>query len=118
MRDTSQGGRQEEISSFARQVSGVDVTREGYGKRDCELRRMVEDVCPMWVWSRGDGSVYVDYVPLIRQIVEADDAQEEAEMKGRRGRATRNSTRALRHVRTVVLTAEGRAGLKWKTYVC
>ncbi|KAF8812431.1 P-loop containing nucleoside triphosphate hydrolase protein [Phlegmacium glaucopus] len=112
-KDEIQVGRQEEISSWARQILGVDVTREGYRKREYELRRMVGEVCPIWVWSRGDGSIYMDYVPLIRQIVEADDAQEEAEMKGRGGRATRNSTRAHGYVRSVMLTAEGRTGLIW-----
>ena len=42
---------------------------------------MVEEVYPMWAWCRQDGSVYMDYVPLIRQIVEGEDAQEEAEME-------------------------------------
>lgn len=119
-RDTALTGRQEEINTFAREFSCVDVTREGYRKRECELRRTVEEVCPMWVWSRQDGSVYMDYVPLIRQIVEADDAQEEAEMRVRGGRrATRNSTRAHgpQYVRTVILTAEGRAELIKESYV-
>ena len=110
-------GRQAEISSFAVQFSRVDVTSEGYRKRECELRRMVEEVCPMWVWSRQDGSVYMDYIPLIRQIVEAEDAEEEAGMKLRGRRGTRNSARAHGYVRTVMLTAEGRAGLIWKSYV-
>lgn len=113
MKDRGQGGRQEEISSFTQQISGVDVTREGYRQRECELRRMVEEVCPMWVWSRRDGSVWMDYVPFIRQIVEADEAQEESEMKARGGRGTRNSTRATGYVRTIVLTEEGRGGLIW-----
>jgi hypothetical protein len=102
---------------FAREIWSVDMTREGCRGRGCELRRMVEEVCPMWVWSRDDGSVYMDYVPLIRQIVEAEDAQEEAEMKGRGRRGTRNSTRAHGFVRTVILTAEGRAGLIRQSYV-
>lgn len=107
-------GRQEEISSFAREISRVDIIRKGHRRRDYELKRMVEEVCPKWVWSRQDGSVYLDYVPFIRQIAEADDAQEEAELiKGRGGRGTRNSTRAHGYVRTVVLTAEGRGGLIW-----
>ena len=107
--------RQQEIRSFAREISFVDVTGEGYRRRECELRRMVEEVCPMWAWSRQDGSVYLDYVPLIRQIVLAEDAQEEAEGRGRRG--TRMSTRAHGFVRTVILTAEGRAGLIRESYV-
>ena len=98
---------------FAREIICVDMTREGYRGRGCELRRVVEEVCPMWTWSRGDGSVYMDYVPLIRQIVEAEDAQEEAEMKGRGGRETRNSSRAHGFVRTVTLTA----GLIRQSYV-
>ena len=116
-KDTVLTQQQEEISSFAREISSVDVTKEGYRRRECELRRMVEEVCPMWAWSRQDGSVYMDYVPLIRQMVEAEDAQEEAEMKGQGRRGTRNSTRAHGFVRTVILTAEGRAGLIRESYV-
>ena len=116
-KDTGLTGRQEEISAIAREISCVDVMREGYRERERELRRMVEEVCPIWVWSRQDGSVYMDYVPLIRQIVEADDAQEEAETRGRGGRATRNSARAHGYIRTVILTAEGRAGLIRESYV-
>ena len=115
-KDTALTQRQQEISSFAREILPVEVTREGCRGRECELRRMVEEVCPMWAWCRQDGSVYMDYVPLIRQIVEAEDAQEEAELKGRGGRGTRNSTRAHGYVRTVILTAEGRAGIR-ETYV-
>lgn len=95
----------------------MDVTREGSRRRECELRRTVEEVCPMWVWSRQDGSIYMDYVPLIRQILEAEDAQEEAGMRGRGGRATRNSARTHGYVRTVMLSAEGRAGLIRESYV-
>lgn len=116
-KDTALTQRQQEISSFAREISSVDITREGYRGRGCELKSMVEEVCPMWAWCRQDGSVYMDYIPLIRQIVEAEDAQEEAEMKGRGGRGTRNSTRAHGFVRTVILTAEGRAGLIRQSYV-
>jgi hypothetical protein len=115
--DTVLTQQQEEISSFAREISSVDLTKEGYLRRECELRRIVEEVCPMWAWCRQDGSVYMDYVPLIRQIVEAEDAQEEVEMKGRGRRGTRNSTRAHGFVRTVILTAEGRAGLIRESYV-
>jgi hypothetical protein len=110
-KDTALTQRQQEISLFAREISSVYMTTEAYRERECELRRMVEEVCPMWAWSRQDGSVYMDYVPLIRQIVEAEDGQEEAEMKLRGGRGTRNSTRAHGYVRTILLTAEGRAGL-------
>ena len=78
-KDTVLTQRQQEISSFAREISSVDVTREGFRERECELRKMVEEVCPMWAWCRQDGSVYMDYVPLIRQIVEGEDAQEEAD---------------------------------------
>lgn len=116
-KDTALTQWQQEISWFAREISSVDMTREGYGGRGCELRRMVEEVCPMWTWCRQDGSVYTDYVPLIRQIVEAEDAQEEAEVKGRGRRGTRNSTRTHGFVRTVILTAEGRAGLIRQSYV-
>ena len=116
-KDTVLTQQQEEISSFAREISSVDLTKEGYQRRECELRRIVEEVCPMWAWCRQDGSVYMDYVPLIRQIVEAEDAQEEAEMKGRGRRGTRNSTRAHGFVRTVILTAEGRARLIRESYV-
>ena len=90
---------------FARDIICVDMRREGHRGRGCELRRVVEEVCPMWTWSRGDGSVYMDYVPLIRQLVEAEDAQE---LKGRGGRG-----RARGFVRTVTLTA----GLIRQSYV-
>jgi hypothetical protein len=116
-KDTALTGRQEAIDTFALEISRVDVTREGYRTRERELRGMVEEVCPMWVWSRQDGSVYTDYVPLIRQIVAAEDAQEDAEMRRRGGRATRNSARAHGYVRTVVLSADGRAGLIRESYV-
>lgn len=71
-------------------------------------RLVLQEVCPLAIWSRADGLVEMDYLGYIRQIVRAEDKEEvEQEKRRQGGRNTRNSARSG-YVRTLRLTEEAR----------
>ncbi|KAJ3510991.1 hypothetical protein NLJ89_g4360 [Agrocybe chaxingu] len=100
--------RHEDIISSAIQLARglfqVDVSRdEEEAERSAEQRRRIQreqravlaEVCPPATWTRRDGSLALDYLPILRQIVEAEDMEERAAAtRARGGRLTRNSTRS------------------------
>ncbi|KAF9485350.1 hypothetical protein BDN70DRAFT_871383 [Pholiota conissans] len=73
---------------------------------------VLQELCPMSVWARQYSGTGLDYIPLIRQMVDAEDAQEAMEMQKKRGsgRNTRNSARSG-YVRMIGITEEGRGWL-------
>lgn len=121
--DTSQSGqydRHEEMLSsgtrLLRKMFDVDAKDDGTGPFEEKgrnvgdaHRRVLVEVCPTGVWARRDGVGALDYIPLIRQMVAADDAEEVREGEKRRGvgRSTRNSARSG-YVRMIGMTEEGR----------
>jgi len=74
-------------------------------------KRVLREICPTAVWTRGNGSLWLEYMPYVRQMVIAEDIEEEKDMLQRKankvGRATRNSARSG-YVRTIALTEEAR----------
>jgi hypothetical protein len=73
-----------------------------------EQKLVLQELCPTAIWARRDARTVLDYIPLIRQMVDADDRQEALEMQKRRGsgRSTRNSARSG-YVRMIGITQEG-----------
>lgn len=74
---------------------------------------VLRDVCPPRVWGMGLSHLFTDYIPLIKQVAVAEDAQAVAlvqQAQERRGRQTRNSAMSSFH-RTLNLSDQGREGL-------
>jgi hypothetical protein len=75
---------------------------------------LLRDSCPHRVWGMGQTQVFTDYVPLIKQVAEAEEAQAAAlvqQAAGRRGRQTRNSAMSAFY-RTLNLREGAREGLR------
>ena len=92
-------------------VSGMDIGMETSEQKIREGQRVAaREICRI-----GEDAVRVslEYLPYVRQIVEAEDRLEiqEQEKRPRVGRRTRNSTRS-QYVRVVELTEQARAGLE------
>jgi len=107
--------RQQEMVSAAVEVArglfDVDVVRDAQEmwKQEEERQRIqraqttvAQEVCPRA--CDADGSVW--YVPIVRQIIAAEDEQEVREMGRAGGRATRNSRRYVRMVDVSVVSRE------------
>ncbi|KAF8974559.1 hypothetical protein BDZ97DRAFT_35100 [Flammula alnicola] len=125
VKDTAQFGfydRHEDILTTAVQLSrglfDVDVKADAITTQTFEessrivryeQRLVLQEVCPVAIWARRDAALPLDYIPMIRQIVEAEDMQEalEKQKRPRVGRTTRNSARSG-YVRMVSVTEEAR----------
>ncbi|CAA7259790.1 unnamed protein product [Cyclocybe aegerita] len=89
---------------LARGLFHVDVSRdeeeaERSAEQRCRIQReqraVLAEVCPKATWTRRDGSLALDYLPILRQIVEVEDMeQREVANRARGGRLTRNSMRS------------------------
>ena len=76
---------------------------------------VLREVCPTRVAAwKGQSMLYTDYAPCIKQIAEAENAQEEAMLQqarsGRTGRRTRNSALSS-YYRTLNLSELARESL-------
>ncbi|KAF9568897.1 P-loop containing nucleoside triphosphate hydrolase protein [Agrocybe pediades] len=117
--------RQEDIICTAVETASrlfdMDQEQDAREERKCEEARreavrdqrdVMREICPAAVWSRGNGSLWLEYMPYVRQMVEAEDGEEAREMEKRRsvrsGRMTRNSAGRGGYVRTISLTESGR----------
>ena len=104
-------------------VTGDALATQAFEERAKSMRsnhrRVLEEVCPMAIWARRDAGAALEYIPLVRQMVAADDEEEarETEKKRGAGRSTRNSLRSG-YVRMIEMTEEGRQMLGSCGLVC
>ncbi|KJA30274.1 hypothetical protein HYPSUDRAFT_32426 [Hypholoma sublateritium FD-334 SS-4] len=103
-------------------VTGDAVATQAFEERAKSVRwdhrRVLQEVCPTAIWARRDAGAALEYIPLLRQMVAADD-EEAREMQKKRsaGRNTRNSLRSG-YVRMIEITEEGRRVLDACGLVC
>lgn len=104
-------------------VTGDAVATQAFEERAKSVRsdhrRVLQEVCPTAVWARRDAGSALEYIPLLRQMVAADDEEEARETQKKRsaGRNTRNSLRSG-YVRMIEITEEGRRVLDSCGLVC
>jgi uncharacterized protein YfbU (UPF0304 family) len=96
-------------SLFGMDMSGDDMRMETSGQKIREGQRVAaREICRM---VEDAGSVTLEYLPYVRQMVESEDMLEEQEKRQARvGRTTRNSRRS-QYVRMVELTEHARNGV-------